>query len=61
MFNTSVADQVPDQVGRYQSSTTFKQDGSDRIYVTVIDTTTGEIVMRARHNPGDYDKDEFTP
>jgi len=61
MFSTSLADQVPAEVGRYQSSTTFKQDGLDRIYLTVIDTTTGEIVRRERHDPGDYDKGEFTP
>ena len=61
MFSTSLADQAPAEVGRYQSSATFKQDGLDRIYVTVIDTTTGEVVRRERHDPGDYDKAEFGP
>ena len=61
MFSASLADQVPAEVGRYQSSTEFKQDGLNRIYVTVIDTTTGEVVRRERHDPGDYDKGEFMP
>jgi len=56
-----VADQAPAEIGRYELSTDFKQDGLNRIYVTVIDTTTGQVVRRERHDPGDYDKPEYLP
>ncbi len=59
IFGVSVAQQAPAEIGRYQSSTNLKQDGLNRIYVTVIDTTTGQVVRRERHNPGDYEKGGF--
>jgi len=37
-------------------STDFKQDGMNRMFVTVIDTTAGEVVRRERHDPGEYEK-----
>ena len=35
-------------IGRYQSSTTH--DGGMWLYVTIIDTSTGEIVTQERYN-----------
>ena len=61
IFSSSIAQPASDEVGRYQSSTNFKQDGLNRIYVPVIDTTTGQVVRRERLNPGDYDKPAYLP
>ena len=43
------------EIGRYQMSTDFKSDRLDRIFITVIDTTTGEVVRQQRFDTGDYD------
>ena len=59
IFSSSVADQAPAEVGRYQASTNCKQDGLNRIYVTVIDTPTGQVVRRERLDPGDFEKPEY--
>jgi len=56
IFSPSVAQQAPTEIGRYQMSTDFKQDGFNQIYVTVIDTTTGEVVRREEYDPGNYPK-----
>jgi hypothetical protein len=61
MFSSSVAQDAPLEIGRYQSSTEFKQDGLNRIYVTVIDTETGEVVRTERYDPGDYVKGGYDP
>ena len=56
IFSPSVAQSPPTEIGRYQMATDFKQDGFNQIYVTVIDTTTGEVVRREEYDPGNYDK-----
>ena len=61
IVNSSIAQPASDEVGRYQSSTQFKQDGLNRMYVTVIDTTTGQVVRRERLDPGDYEKPTYLP
>ena len=58
-FGVSVAEQAPAEIGRYQQTTVFKEGGLNRIYVTVIDTTTGVVVSRQQHDPNEYDKGEF--
>jgi len=52
---TAIEAQSSGEVGRYQVATDF-WDAGNWIYVTVIDTTTGEIVKRERHSGKAYGK-----
>ena len=45
-------------MGRYQASAVLKQDGFNRLFITVIDTSTGQIVHRWRADPNDYERPE---
>ena len=56
VFSSSVAQEAGAQVGRYQQTAVFRQEGLDRIYVTILDTATGEIVRLDRFDTGDYEK-----
>lgn len=55
VFSTSLADEGMAQAGRYQQTAVFRQEGLDRIYVTIIDTTTGKVVRLDRFDTGDYE------
>ena len=61
VFNASVAQDSMQQVGRYQQSAVFRQEGLDRVYVTVMDTATGEIVRLDRFDTGDYKTPKHIP
>lgn len=54
VFSASVAQEGASEAGRYQQTAVFRQEGLDRIYVTIMDTTTGEIVRLDRFDTGDY-------
>ena len=60
VFSSSVA-QEGMQPGRYQQSSVFRQEGLDRVYVTVMDTATGEIVRLDRFDTGDYETPDVIP
>ena len=55
-FSASLAQDGSTAVGRYQQTAVFRQEGLDRIYVTVLDTSTGEVVRLMRFDTGDYEK-----
>lgn len=61
MFSASVAQDAALEAGRYQQSTVFRQAGLDRVYVTVMDTATGEIVRLDRFDTGDYKTPRIIP
>jgi len=61
VFSSSVAQEARPELGRYQQTTVFRQEGLDRIYVTVMDTTTGEIVRLDRFDTGDYKTPKIIP
>ena len=54
-FNASLAQDGVEAVGRYQHTAVFRQEGLDRIYVTVLDTSTGEVMRLLRYDTGDYE------
>jgi len=55
VFGSTQAQDAGVEIGRYQQSTVFRQEGLDRIYVTVLDTATGEVVRLSRYDTGDYE------
>jgi hypothetical protein len=55
VFSSSMAQERVSEVGRYQHTAVFRQEGLDRIYVTVLDTVTGEVVRLSRYGTGDYE------
>jgi len=61
VFSNSMAEDSFATAGRYQQTAVFRQEGLDRIYVTVMDTATGEIVRLVRYDTGDYEKPETIP
>jgi len=61
VFSASVAQEAGLEAGRYQQSAVFRQEGLDRIYVTVLDTTTGEVVRLDRFDTGDYKTPKSIP
>jgi len=61
VFSTSFAQEGATEVGRYSLTSVFRQEGLDRVYVTVMDTTTGEIVRLDRFDTGDYEEPDFIP
>jgi len=61
VFSASVAQEGAQTAGRYQQTTVFRQEGLDRIYVTVMDTATGEIVRLDRFDTGDYETPDVIP
>lgn len=61
VFSASVAQEGAMEAGRYQQSAVFRQEGLDRIYVTVMDTATGEIVRLDRFDTGDYEEPDYIP
>jgi hypothetical protein len=61
VFSASLAEEGMQQVGRYSQSSVFRQEGLDRVYVTVMDTATGEIVRLDRFDTGDYEEPDFIP
>lgn len=38
-----------EEIGRYQVSTTYRENGN-WVFVTIIDTKTGEIIKKERYN-----------
>ncbi|HSG66026.1 MAG TPA: hypothetical protein VLD39_13540 [Gammaproteobacteria bacterium] len=54
VFNASFAQDSASAAGRYQHTAVFRQEGLDRVYVTVLDTSTGEVVRLLRYDTGDY-------
>ena len=61
VFTNSMAQDSFATAGRYQQTAVFRQEGLDRIYVTVLDTATGEVVKLVRYDTGDYEKPESFP
>ena len=61
VFKSSLAEESFAQVGRYQQTAVFRQEGLDRVYVTIVDTTTGEVVKLTRYDTGDYEKPDSIP
>ena len=56
--STVAQDSAEMGIGPYQASAVLKQDGANRLFITVIDTRTGQIVNRWRADPGDYKRPE---
>lgn len=61
VFGSPLAQEPGAEPGRYQATAVFRQEGLDRIYVTVLDTATGEIVRLDRFDTGDYRTPERIP
>ena len=61
VFSSSVAQEGASEAGRYQQTSVFRQEGLDRVYVTVMDTATGEIVRLDRFDTGDYETPDIIP
>lgn len=61
VFSSAVAQEGASEVSRYQQTAVFRQEGLDRIYVTVMDTATGEIVRLDRFDTGDYKTPDYIP
>lgn len=55
VFSASFAQDGHSAAGRYQHTAVFRQEGLDRVYVTVLDTSTGEVVRLLRYDTGDYE------
>jgi len=55
---STIAQESAGEIGRYQASAVLKQDGANRLFITVIDTSTGQIFHRWRADPNDYDRPE---
>jgi len=55
---STIAQEPVGHIGRYQASAVLKQDGANRLFITVIDTGTGQIVHRWRADPNDYKRPE---
>ena len=57
-IGSTIAQEQAAAMGRYQASAVLKQDGANRLFITVIDTSTGQIVHRWRADPNDYKRPE---
>ena len=55
---STIAQEPAGEIGRYQASAVLKQDGANRLFITVIDTSTGQIFQRWRADPNDYKRPE---
>ena len=55
---STIAQEPAGEMGRYQASAVLKQDGANRLFITVIDTSTGQIFQRWRADPNDYKRPE---
>ncbi len=57
-IGSTIAQEHAGEMGRYQASAVLKEDGANRLFITVIDTSTGQIVHRWRADPNDYERPE---